>query len=96
MSLFLLGCFLTACGTTKPQVVTEYKTETLIRDRYVTVDPSLTEPVEIIKPRKPKGDADTIDLIVALQLQQNEARMCNGKLAEISGLAGTELDKDSK
>lgn len=90
MSLFLIGFFLTACGTTKPTIITEYKTETIIKDRYVTVDPELTAPVQVIKPRKPKGEADTIDLIVALQLQQNEARMCNGKLAEIASLSGSE------
>jgi len=54
------------------------------------MDPALTKPVKIIKPRKYEGKTDTIDLIVALQLQQNEARMCNGKLAEISNLSGSE------
>jgi len=90
MSLCLTGCFLTACGTTKaPPVHTEYKTVEVTRDRYVQVDPGLTIPVQIVKPRKPKGKADTIDLLVALQLQQLEARMCNGQLAEIANISGT-------
>lgn len=92
MSLFLIGYFLTACGTTKPKVVTAHQAEVIIRDRYVNVDPVLTEPVAIIKPRKAKGEADTIDLIVALQLQQNEARMCNGKLNEIANLSGLKTE----
>lgn len=68
---------------------TEYETVQITRDRYVRVDPTLTTPVQIIKPRKPRGKADTIDLLVAFQLQQVEARMCNGQLAEIANISGT-------
>ena len=89
MILCLIGFFLTACGTTKTEVITEYETKTVIRDRYVKIDVELTKPVQVIKPQKMKPETDTIDIIVALQLQQNEARVCNGKLAEIANLADT-------
>lgn len=95
MSLFLLGFFLTACGTTKEVIITEYETVEIVRDRYVEVDAELVQPVQIIKPQNPKTDTDTIDLIVALQLQQQEARLCNGKLAGINSIKGTNVEGDN-
>jgi len=93
MSLCLLGFFLTACGTTNTVLipVTEYEVTEITRDRYVQIDTVLTAPIKIIKPVKP--DTDTIDIIVALQLQQNEARFCNGKLAEIANISNTEVQE---
>lgn len=93
MSLCLLGCFLTACGTTRTITipVTEYVATEITRDRYVQIDPKLTSPVKIVKPKRP--DTDTIDIIVALQLQQKEARFCNGKLSEISNISNTEVEQ---
>ena len=94
MTLCLVGLFLTACGTTKVATVlvpvTEYAATEITRDRYVEINPKLTEPIEIVKP--PRPDTDTIDIIVTLQLQQKEARFCNGKLAEIAGISGTEVE----
>jgi hypothetical protein len=95
MSLCLLGFFLTACGTTKEVVITEYETIEVVRDRYVEVDAELVEPIPIVKPQNPKADTDTIDLIVALQLQQQAARLCNGKLASIASIKGTSVKGDN-
>jgi len=89
MILCLIG-FLTGCGTTTETVITEYETREIFRDKYVEVKRELTEPVEIVSPARP--NTDTIDLKVALQLQQTEARTCNGQLAAIASISGTDAE----
>jgi len=61
----------------------------IVRDRYVKIDSVLTEPIKIVKPAQP--DTNTIDIIIALQLQQQEARFCNGKLSEIAKISDTDV-----
>jgi hypothetical protein len=55
-----------------------------VRDRYVEIDPGLTQPVEIIY--APPGDVDTIDLRVMYESQREQAKMCNGQLASIAAI----------
>lgn len=82
MMLCLIG-FLSACST-EPVVITEYETKEVIRNQYVEVPQELTEPVEIVYPKRP--ETDTIDLIVAYKLQREQAKICNFQLHEIAAL----------
>lgn len=71
---------LTACKTT-PAPIEYCEPVTLHQDRYIPIDESLTEPVEIVDL---PADFDLIDLGVAYKANRVRIAQCNGRLEEIS------------
>jgi len=72
--------FATGCAS-KPPIVEYCEPVTLHQDRYIPIDESLTQPVEIVDL---PADFDLIDLGVAYKAQRVRAMQCNGRLEEIA------------
>lgn len=70
-----------------PEIITEYKTVEVVRDRYVPLPESLTRPVEIIEL---SPDFDVFELGAAYKAQRVRFLQCQGKLAEIAELGKQE------
>jgi hypothetical protein len=79
IALLWMTVFVTGCAT-KP---IEYcEPVTLYQDRYIPIDESLTQPVEVVGL---PADFDLIDLGVAYKANRVRIEQCNGRLAEIAG-----------
>ena len=89
MTLFL-AISLSGCATRPPEITCGIAT--VYQDRYIPVDPRLTQPVEIVD--LPEDEVDTIDLGVAYKAQKVRALQCNGQLEEISKLPVSKLPED--
>ena len=80
IALLLMTGFVTGCGSNPP--IAEYcEPVTLYQDRYIPIDESLTEPVEVVDL---PADFDLIDLGVAYKVNTTRAQQCNGRLEEIA------------
>ena len=58
----------------------------MVRDRYVSVPESLTQPVEIVGLSE---DFDVYELGAAYKAQRVRAMQCNGQLSEIASIGHT-------
>ena len=81
LALLLLTILSVGCATPEPIYV--YETVEVVRDRYVQVPDTLTQPVEIVGLSE---DFDVYELGAAYKAQKVRAMQCNGQLTEIASL----------
>lgn len=81
-ALLLLTLSVAGCATT-PEPIYIYKTVEVVRDRYVPIPESLTQPVEIVE--LPEG-FDVYQLGAAYKAAVVRLHQCNGFLTEIASI----------
>ena len=91
-SLMILCLIGLTSGCASSEVIVEYETIEVYRDRFVPIPLTLTNPVEIVELEDNGGmrNADTLQLGAAYRAQKVRAEQCNGKLAEIARLGEEE------
>ena len=79
--MLLLTTLSVGCATPEPIYV--YETVEVVRDRYVQVPDTLTQPVEIVGLSE---DFDVYELGAAYKAQRVRAMQCNMLLSEIAAI----------
>lgn len=87
--MILLATLLTGCSS-KPVVVEEIpEPRVLVKDRYVEIPERLTRRQPEVE--RPAELIDTFELGALFKVARTRLQVCNGQLAEISRVAGTEV-----